>query len=141
MMVIVLIDDTDAIGRARSRGPFHNDERENTLNQLLVEMDGFSTEAGVVILAGTNRYREIIIFPHSTLSRFTTLLLILLFSLFLQISLSLSLSFFLHISPLFIPFSLTHSLFLSFFLSFFHLDLKYWMLPYFVLVVSIDRSQ
>ena len=50
-------DEIDAIGRARGRGGFAggNDERENTLNQLLVEMDGFQTTAGVVVLAGTNR--------------------------------------------------------------------------------------
>lgn len=50
-------DEIDAIGRARGRGGFAggNDERENTLNQLLVEMDGFSTAQGVVVLAGTNR--------------------------------------------------------------------------------------
>jgi ATP-dependent Zn protease len=50
-------DEIDAIGRARGRGGFAggNDERENTLNQLLVEMDGFATTAGVVVLAGTNR--------------------------------------------------------------------------------------
>jgi AFG3 family protein len=52
---IVFIDEIDAVGRARSSGSFHNDERENTLNQLLVEMDGFNTEASVVVLAGTNR--------------------------------------------------------------------------------------
>jgi AFG3 family protein len=50
-------DEIDAIGRARGKGGFAggNDERENTLNQLLVEMDGFSTTQGVVVLAGTNR--------------------------------------------------------------------------------------
>ncbi len=50
-------DEIDAIGRARGRGGFAggNDERENTLNQLLVEMDGFATQQGVVVLAGTNR--------------------------------------------------------------------------------------
>ena len=50
-------DEIDAIGRARGRGGFAggNDERENTLNQLLVEMDGFATTQGVVVLAGTNR--------------------------------------------------------------------------------------
>ena len=50
-------DEIDAIGRARGRGGFAggNDERENTLNQLLVEMDGFSTTSGVIILGGTNR--------------------------------------------------------------------------------------
>lgn len=52
---IVFIDEIDAVGRARSSGQFHNDERENTLNQLLVEMDGFNTEASVIVLAGTNR--------------------------------------------------------------------------------------
>ncbi|KAK5574984.1 hypothetical protein RB653_010239 [Dictyostelium firmibasis] len=52
---IVFIDEIDAVGRARSRGGFHNDERENTLNQLLVEMDGFSSTSGVVVFAGTNR--------------------------------------------------------------------------------------
>lgn len=50
-------DEIDAIGRARGRGGFAggNDERENTLNQLLVEMDGFATTTGIVVLAGTNR--------------------------------------------------------------------------------------
>ena len=50
-------DEIDAIGRARGRGGFAggNDERENTLNQLLVEMDGFATAQGVIVLAGTNR--------------------------------------------------------------------------------------
>lgn len=52
---IVFIDEIDAVGRARSSGSFHNDERENTLNQLLVEMDGFNTDASVIVLAGTNR--------------------------------------------------------------------------------------
>ncbi|MFZ9046347.1 MAG: ATP-dependent metallopeptidase FtsH/Yme1/Tma family protein, partial [Cyclobacteriaceae bacterium] len=54
---IVFIDEIDAIGRSRGRGqmPGSNDERENTLNSLLVEMDGFSTDAGVIILAATNR--------------------------------------------------------------------------------------
>ena len=54
---IIFIDEIDAIGRARGRGGFAggNDERENTLNQLLVEMDGFGTTNGVVVLAGTNR--------------------------------------------------------------------------------------
>ncbi|KAF5470530.1 hypothetical protein F2P56_011036 [Juglans regia] len=54
---IVFIDEIDAIGRARGRGGFAggNDERESTLNQLLVEMDGFGTTSGVVVLAGTNR--------------------------------------------------------------------------------------
>ncbi len=54
---IVFIDEIDAIGRARGRNAFQggNDERENTLNQLLVEMDGFSTDKGVIIMAATNR--------------------------------------------------------------------------------------
>ena len=52
-----LIDEIDAIGRARGRGAVQggNDERENTLNQLLVEMDGFSTDKGVILMAATNR--------------------------------------------------------------------------------------
>ena len=54
---IVFIDEIDAIGRARSKngGYSSNDERENTLNQLLTEMDGFGTNTGVIILAATNR--------------------------------------------------------------------------------------
>jgi cell division protease FtsH len=54
---IVFIDEIDAIGRSRGRGqvPGSNDERENTLNSLLVEMDGFSTDSGVIIMAATNR--------------------------------------------------------------------------------------
>jgi len=54
---IVLIDEIDAIGRSRGRGPNFsaNDERENTLNQLLTEMDGFDSNSGVIILAATNR--------------------------------------------------------------------------------------
>lgn len=54
---IVFIDEIDAIGRARSKnsGWSSNDERENTLNQLLTEMDGFGTNSGVIILAATNR--------------------------------------------------------------------------------------
>jgi AFG3 family protein len=55
---IVFIDEIDAVGRSRARGFAINDERENTLNQLLVEMDGFATspdERPVVVLAGTNR--------------------------------------------------------------------------------------
>jgi AFG3 family protein len=54
---MIFIDEIDAIGRARGKGGFAggNDERENTLNQLLVEMDGFATTQGVVVLAGTNR--------------------------------------------------------------------------------------
>ena len=54
---IIFIDEIDAIGRARGRGGLAggNDERENTLNQLLVEMDGFGTTEGVIMLAATNR--------------------------------------------------------------------------------------
>jgi AFG3 family protein len=54
---IVFIDEIDAIGRARGKGAMNggNDERENTLNQLLVEMDGFSTDKGVIMMAATNR--------------------------------------------------------------------------------------
>lgn len=53
---IVFIDEIDAVGRQRGRGGLGgNDERENTLNQLLVEMDGFEPSTGVVVLAGTNR--------------------------------------------------------------------------------------
>lgn len=54
---IIFIDEIDAVGRARSKGVQMgaNDERENTLNQLLTEMDGFGTNSGVIILAATNR--------------------------------------------------------------------------------------
>ena len=54
---IVFIDEIDAVGRQRGKGGFSgsNDERENTLNQLLVEMDGFDSTTNVVLLAGTNR--------------------------------------------------------------------------------------
>ncbi|MEJ6807516.1 MAG: ATP-dependent zinc metalloprotease FtsH [Saprospiraceae bacterium] len=54
---IIFIDEIDAIGRARGKGAVQggNDERENTLNQLLVEMDGFSTDKGVILMAATNR--------------------------------------------------------------------------------------
>ncbi|MDD3106954.1 MAG: ATP-dependent metallopeptidase FtsH/Yme1/Tma family protein, partial [Bacilli bacterium] len=54
---IIFIDEIDAIGRSRGKNQFTgaNDERENTLNQLLTEMDGFSGNAGVIILAATNR--------------------------------------------------------------------------------------
>ncbi|WP_419032815.1 ATP-dependent zinc metalloprotease FtsH, partial [Dysgonomonas gadei] len=54
---IIFIDEIDAIGRARGKNPNmgSNDERENTLNQLLTEMDGFGTNSGVIVLAATNR--------------------------------------------------------------------------------------
>merc|ERR1719318_537523 len=54
---IIFIDEIDAVGRKRGKGGWGggNDERENTLNQLLVEMDGFTTSTNIVILAGTNR--------------------------------------------------------------------------------------
>lgn len=54
---IIFIDEIDAIGRARGKGQFTggNDERENTLNQLLTEMDGFGTDVNVIIMAATNR--------------------------------------------------------------------------------------
>ncbi len=54
---IIFIDEIDAVGRARGKNPNFgaNDERENTLNQLLTEMDGFDTNTGVIILAATNR--------------------------------------------------------------------------------------
>jgi len=51
------IDEIDAVGRARGKNPAQggNDERENTLNQLLSEMDGFGTDSGIIIMAATNR--------------------------------------------------------------------------------------
>lgn len=54
---IIFIDEIDAVGKARGRGPATgaNDERENTLNQLLVEMDGFASTKGIVMIAATNR--------------------------------------------------------------------------------------
>ena len=54
---IIFIDEIDAVGRARGRNPNmgSNDERENTLNQLLTEMDGFGTNSGIIVLAATNR--------------------------------------------------------------------------------------
>jgi len=54
---LIFIDEIDAIGKQRGKGGFNggNDERENTLNQLLIELDGFSPSSGIVVLAGTNR--------------------------------------------------------------------------------------
>lgn len=54
---IIFIDEIDAVGRARGKNPSMggNDERENTLNQLLTEMDGFGTNSGIIIMAATNR--------------------------------------------------------------------------------------
>ena len=52
---IIFIDELDALGKARGITPYANDEREQTLNQLLTEMDGFNTSKGIVILAATNR--------------------------------------------------------------------------------------
>ena len=54
---IIFIDEIDAIGRARGKNPAQqsNDERENTLNQMLTEMDGFGSNSGVIVLAATNR--------------------------------------------------------------------------------------
>ena len=54
---IIFIDEIDAVGRSRSKNQVMggNDERESTLNQLLVEMDGFSTDLGIIVMAATNR--------------------------------------------------------------------------------------
>lgn len=54
---IIFIDEIDAVGRARGKNPNmgSNDERENTLNQLLTEMDGFGTNSGIILIAATNR--------------------------------------------------------------------------------------
>ncbi|MEJ2168061.1 MAG: ATP-dependent zinc metalloprotease FtsH, partial [Desulfobacterales bacterium] len=54
---IIFIDELDAVGKSRSQGPYmgHNDERENTLNQLLSEMDGFDPQIGIIIMGATNR--------------------------------------------------------------------------------------
>jgi cell division protease FtsH len=56
---IIFVDELDAIGKSRSAGPvfFSNDEREQTLNQLLVEMDGFDSSNAVIIIAATIRLR------------------------------------------------------------------------------------
>jgi ATP-dependent Zn protease len=62
---IVFIDEIDAVGKQRSSGKAvgRNDERENTLNQLLVEMDGFSSNNRVIVIAATNR-QDVIDFTH-----------------------------------------------------------------------------
>lgn len=52
---IIFIDEIDAIGKKRDSGPFSNEERDNTLNQLLVRMDGFDTKNKVIVMAATNR--------------------------------------------------------------------------------------
>jgi cell division protease FtsH len=52
---IIFIDELDALGKVRGVGPVNNDEREQTLNQLLVEMDGFDAKVGVILMAATNR--------------------------------------------------------------------------------------
>lgn len=52
---IIFIDEIDAVGRKREARVGGNDERDNTLNQLLVEMDGFGTDSNVIVLAATNR--------------------------------------------------------------------------------------
>ena len=52
---IIFIDEIDAIGRKRDSGPGSNDEKDTTLNQLLVELDGFGTEQAIVVFAATNR--------------------------------------------------------------------------------------
>jgi ATP-dependent Zn protease len=51
---IIFIDEIDAIGKKRDSGPFANEERDNTLNQLLVRMDGFDTKNKVIVMAATN---------------------------------------------------------------------------------------
>lgn len=52
---IIWIDEIDAIGRKRTNDIGSNDEKDGTLNQLLVEMDGFNTDTGVIVMAATNR--------------------------------------------------------------------------------------
>ncbi len=52
---IIFVDELDAVGKSRSAGPVSNDEREQTLNQLLVEMDGFDNRKGIIVMAATNR--------------------------------------------------------------------------------------
>ncbi|MDY5131971.1 AAA family ATPase, partial [Actinotignum timonense] len=52
---IIFVDEIDAVGRGRSSGALSHGEQEQTLNQLLVEMDGFSTDEAVVLIAATNR--------------------------------------------------------------------------------------
>src|SRR5437879_4652780 len=52
---IIFIDELDALGKARGMGPMAHEEREQTLNQLLVEMDGFDPRVGVILMAATNR--------------------------------------------------------------------------------------
>ncbi len=51
---IIFIDEIDAIGKKRNSGPFANEEKENTLNQLLVNMDGFDTKHKIIVMAATN---------------------------------------------------------------------------------------
>src|SRR5678809_1608567 len=52
---IIFIDELDALGKARGMGPVAHEEREQTLNQLLVELDGFDARVGVILMAATNR--------------------------------------------------------------------------------------
>src|SRR5205085_709383 len=52
---IIFIDELDAIGKARGAGPMAHEEREQTLNQMLVEMDGFDPRIGIILMAATNR--------------------------------------------------------------------------------------
>ena len=51
---IIFIDEIDAIGKKRNSGPFSNEEKENTLNQLLVNMDGFDSKNKIIVMAATN---------------------------------------------------------------------------------------